>query len=679
MANQSIEQLGEKYVLLDLIGIGGMAEVHKAKLLGQQGFEKLIVIKKLLAQVAGDREIVENFIAEAKLAALLQHENIAYIYDFGELEGSFFIAMEYLFGKDLFTIFRRSAENNTPLSPHQSLTIAAKICAGMNYAHNLKDYQQRPLKIIHRDLTPHNIFLTYDGKVKIIDFGVAKAELSDNRTQIGMVKGKVSYMSPEQLGEQELDNRSDIFSIGILLYEMLSGQKLYQGDTATLIKKCINADFIPLQEVVPDLPEDLYAILDKALRKKREERYQSCGEMAADINECLYKSIGRDKAQPLDDFLTGIFSQEYEDEKQKDSSTGTQVSATVDEKTVIRPAAGVSVEDSLPDSRVQWVREIAAVQWLRCRIYCMKNPGRVAAIAAAVSLIFITILLGRENNQDVRVAPNVSQESVTDKATQQNIKKQPLPEPEIIIVRAPLVKAPPGKLILQQAPAPEPEIVDPKQIIIRSTLREAEKAIRELRLTSPEQNSAYNFYREVLELDPENNIAKDGIRLIGEKYAELAEKSLQKRAYKTARKQLTIGLTVVPDSERLKSIAEKIQAHRKGVIESLNDKAQAALSRNHLTTPESNCAYKYFKDILVLEPKNQSALKGLTLIGDRYHAMGEKAFMDFNLQKARTYVQKGLSVAPNHRDLLELERDLTKSKVGIFFRTLEKSVKPIFK
>jgi len=280
MVNQSIDQLGNTYVLLDLIGIGGMAEVYKAKLVGRQGFEKQIVIKKLLAQVAGDREVIDNFITEAKLAALLQHENIAYIYDFGELEGSFFIAMEYLFGKDLFTISRRSAETNTPLSPHQSLTIAAKICEGMDYAHNLKDFQQRPLKIIHRDLTPHNIFITYDGKVKIIDFGVAKAELSDNRTQIGMVKGKISYMSPEQLAEQEIDNRSDIFSIGILLYEMLSGQRMYQGDTAALIKKCINADFTPLQEIVTGLPEDLYSILGKALTKEKEKRYQSCAEMA---------------------------------------------------------------------------------------------------------------------------------------------------------------------------------------------------------------------------------------------------------------------------------------------------------------------------------------------------------------------------------------------------------------
>jgi len=196
---------GDKYLLLDSLSTGGMAEIHRGKLLGDKGFEKLIVIKKLLPHLSNDQEMVGHFIDEARLAALLQHENIACIYDFGSIEGSYFIAMEYLFGKDLHSMMAKLKQQKTKLPPEYAVFIASKICDAMQYAHTLKDLQNNRLHLIHRDLTPHNVFITYDGKVKVIDFGIAKNELQENRTQVGVVKGKISYMSPEQLaGAQQL-------------------------------------------------------------------------------------------------------------------------------------------------------------------------------------------------------------------------------------------------------------------------------------------------------------------------------------------------------------------------------------------------------------------------------------------------------------------------------------------
>ena len=332
-------QLSSKYTLLDLIGTGGMAEVYRAKLVGTRGFEKPLVIKQLLADVAGDGEVVANFIDEARLAALLQHENIACVYDFGEQEGHYFIAMEYLFGKDLHTTMAQAKGDRGTIGINQALFIAAQICAGMDYAHNLSDMRQQPLNIIHRDLTPHNVFLTYEGKIKIIDFGVAKAELFDNRTRAGVVKGKVTYMSPEQLVEGDVDSRSDIFSIGILLYEMLSGVRMYQGDTATLIRKCINVEHLPFEEVLPGEDPVIYKILGKALQKDKEKRYQSCGEMLDDINEYFFEQGVRPDNRMVKALLLELFQEDHDAEIQRlspgDNSGKTTVSKVVldDDKT----------------------------------------------------------------------------------------------------------------------------------------------------------------------------------------------------------------------------------------------------------------------------------------------------------------------------------------------------------
>ncbi|MCF8049768.1 MAG: protein kinase [Desulfobacterales bacterium] len=307
----------EKYQMLDRLAVGGMAEVYRGKLTGERGFEKLVVVKRMLPHVAEDQEMVSHFIEEARLDALLQHDNIIHVYDFGEAEGSYFIAMEYLFGKDLHSVIEKAEQENSPIGLALSLFVISKLCEGLEYAHSLTDLHGKPLNITHRDISPQNIFLTYDGKIKIIDFGIAKTTEKATKTRFGIIKGKVAYMSPEQAEGKPLDKRSDIFSVGILLYEMVTRKDMYDGATGQMLIKAINAKYDPPEELAPDLPPQVYEIMHRALAKNPEKRYQSCAEMTADIDNCLYDLEDRPNAKLLSEYMTGLFEREYAEEKEK--------------------------------------------------------------------------------------------------------------------------------------------------------------------------------------------------------------------------------------------------------------------------------------------------------------------------------------------------------------------------
>ena len=305
-----------KYLLLGRIAHGGMAELYKAKLIGAEGFEKLIAIKMILPHLAEEENLIKSFIEEAKLAAFLQHQNIVQIYDFGSVDGAYYIAMEYLYGKDLKLVTKRSKEKDTPLSLELALYIASQVCAGLDYAHNLKDFQGNPLNIIHRDIGPHNVFITYDGHVKIIDFGIAKAAIQDTTTQEGSIKGKVAYMSPEQAQGKNVDHRSDIFAMGILLYEMVTHKKMFEGDTFHVFAKVREADYIPAEVVKSDLPLQIYKLFEMALAKDREQRYQSAEEMLTDLEACMHQLSYGTSFRNLSLYMKDLFDEEAEADMQ---------------------------------------------------------------------------------------------------------------------------------------------------------------------------------------------------------------------------------------------------------------------------------------------------------------------------------------------------------------------------
>ncbi|MGA1796432.1 MAG: protein kinase domain-containing protein [bacterium] len=299
-----------KYLLMDRIATGGMAELYRAKMTGIQGFEKLIAIKRILPHLTADESLVNAFIDEAKLAALLHHQNIVQIYNFGVMEDSYFIAMEFLFGKDLRFIMQKSMSKKRPLGLDHALYIASRICAGLDYAHNLKDFQGSSLNIIHRDIGPHNIFITYDGQVKIIDFGIAKAANQNSTTQMGSIKGKVAYMSPEQALGKGIDHRSDLFSIGIVLYEMVTNRQMFSGDTFEAYAKVREAAYEPPEKVKKDLPPSVCRILHKALAKEPSRRYQSGDAMLSDIERCMSECAFQPNDRTLAQYMKKLFGRD---------------------------------------------------------------------------------------------------------------------------------------------------------------------------------------------------------------------------------------------------------------------------------------------------------------------------------------------------------------------------------
>ena len=292
-----------------------MAELFRAKLTGAEGFEKLIAIKKILPHLSAEENLVTSFIDEAKLAALLHHENIVQIFDFGSMDDEYFIAMEFLFGKDLRTIRNTAKKRELPLGLENILYIIARICAGLDYSHKLKDLQGQPLNIIHRDINPQNILVTYEGQVKIIDYGIAKAASQNTKTRENLIKGKLAYMSPEQANGQTIDHRSDIFSTGIILYELLAVRRMFTGETLHVLSLVREAHYDPPQEVIPDLPDKLNGILCRALAKNPEDRYQSAGEMLADVEEFAFEHSMRPNARSFANFMKALFEEELAEEE----------------------------------------------------------------------------------------------------------------------------------------------------------------------------------------------------------------------------------------------------------------------------------------------------------------------------------------------------------------------------
>src|ERR1043165_2147441 len=245
-----------KYYLLERVNVGGMAEVFKAKATGVEGFERLVAVKRILPSIAEDEEFITMFIDEAKIAVQLNHANICQIFDLGKVDDSYFIALEFVHGKDLRAVFDRCRQYPTggavTMPIGQACFVTMKMCEGLDYAHNKKDAQGFDLKLVHRDVSPQNIIVSYEGEVKLIDFGIAKAANKITKTQAGILKGKFGYMSPEQVRGLALDGRSDIFAAGVVLYELCTGERLFTGSSDfSVLEKVQQAKVPPPSQVEP--------------------------------------------------------------------------------------------------------------------------------------------------------------------------------------------------------------------------------------------------------------------------------------------------------------------------------------------------------------------------------------------------------------------------------------------
>src|SRR5712692_9097196 len=300
-----------KYFLLKKLAAGGMGEIFLAKQQGPAGFEKILVVKKVLPHLTENKEFVELFLSEARLAARMNHRNVVQLFELGEHQGSYFIAMEYVSGRTLRDLIDGVAKKKEKLPPEVCRSIAEQICDGASYAHNLTDVSGRSLNIIHRDLNPQNVLLSYTGDVKIIDFGIAKSEMSTVKTEAGMIKGKFVYMSPEQSLAKKLDKRSDIFAIGITLYEMLTGTNPFHKSNIVLTLEAV-------QRYDPPPPSEYDAayapfdpIIAKALVKDRDRRYLDAAEMLDDLRRIVVPR----SPERLSQLMARLFRQQLEEEQ----------------------------------------------------------------------------------------------------------------------------------------------------------------------------------------------------------------------------------------------------------------------------------------------------------------------------------------------------------------------------
>jgi TonB family protein len=278
-----------RYQLLEKIGAGGMAEVYKARMRGEHGFEKIVAIKRIVPNMAMNAEFVTMFVDEAKLAAQLNHNNITHIYDLGKVDAWHYIAMEYVEGKDLRTLLKVGKERGFPLPSELALFIAAKIANALDYAHRRPAPDGSELNLVHRDVSPQNILISDEGDIKLCDFGIAKAASKVSTTMSGALKGKLQYMSPEQAWGKRLDRRSDIFSLGSVLYEMLTGAPLFEGDTdMSVLESVREGEVLPPTSRGVEVPKRVDQIVLKALAKNPQERYQNASEFEKDLHAVLY-------------------------------------------------------------------------------------------------------------------------------------------------------------------------------------------------------------------------------------------------------------------------------------------------------------------------------------------------------------------------------------------------------
>ncbi|MCP4662451.1 MAG: protein kinase [bacterium] len=296
------------YSLLERIAVGGMAEVWKARRRGVEGFQKTVAIKKILSHLTGNPDFITMFIDEAKLAAQLNHNNIIQIYDLGKVGSDFFIAMEYVDGRDLRSILATGRRLGRRLPIGLALMIAGYLARALDYAHRKRDFDNRALGLVHRDVSPQNVLISHEGEIKLCDFGIVKAVVKASTTQMGALKGKLQYMSPEQAWGKSVDARSDIFSLGSVVFELLTGTKLFSGDSEIGVLDAVRECRVRSPgEIVSAISPEVDRIVRKALTATPEARYQTAGELEQDLNTVLFELDPTPSQSELASYMHQLF------------------------------------------------------------------------------------------------------------------------------------------------------------------------------------------------------------------------------------------------------------------------------------------------------------------------------------------------------------------------------------
>jgi serine/threonine protein kinase len=325
MSAPQLPQPFGKYILLNKIAMGGMAEIYRAKTIGAEGFEKEVVIKRILPHFTEDEAFVTMFIDEAKVSSKLTHPNIVQIFDFDSQDEMYYISMEYVEGKDLKRVVDVGVKIGKPLTVAQIVNVNIDVCKGLHYAHTKQDRGQ-PQNIVHRDVSPHNVMVSYDGDVKVMDFGIAKAAARSTKTRAGTVKGKCAYMSPEQARGKNLDGRSDMFAVGVMMWEMLTNRRLFAGESDfETLSNVLKQEAPPPSSINADVPPELDAIILKCLSKDRDERQADCRELARELDRWLSNAVHDRHTVELGPYMQEVFAEDIRalrDMQRDDNKTG---------------------------------------------------------------------------------------------------------------------------------------------------------------------------------------------------------------------------------------------------------------------------------------------------------------------------------------------------------------------
>jgi eukaryotic-like serine/threonine-protein kinase len=298
----------QKYRVLERIDVGGMAEVFRGRAIGVEGIEKEVAIKRILPSLTKKKRFREMFLDEARLSMRLNHANIVQVFDVGRSSGTYFIVMEYVDGVNLRRVFQRSSERGVRVPLKVACYIMAEVCKGLAHAHDLRGSDGRPLSIVHRDLSPPNILISRSGEVRIVDFGLAKAVTQVSATDPGIIKGKFSYLSPEAAEGRDIDHRADIFSAGIVLYELLSNRQLFRGkNDVETIEMVRRAEIPPLSKLNPDVPVSFERIVEKALERDPQKRYSSARVFGDELSGFLFENNLRVTSFDVQDTVRKLF------------------------------------------------------------------------------------------------------------------------------------------------------------------------------------------------------------------------------------------------------------------------------------------------------------------------------------------------------------------------------------
>jgi serine/threonine-protein kinase len=398
-----------RYQLVGRLATGGMAEIWLGRLLGPAGFEKPVVIKRVLPHLAGSPGFAQMFLDEARLCARIQHPNVVHVHELGLERGALFLAMEYLEGESVAGILRRLWREQRRMEPAAAALIAAAACAGLHAAHELTDLHGAPLQLVHRDVSPGNLFVTYDGQVKVLDFGVAKAEGRATRTESGLVKGKSAYMSPEQALARKLDRRSDIFSLGTVLFEMCTMRRLFDRESPALVYRAICEQPIPsILEVASDLPASLGRVAQRALARPLEERYQTAQEMRRDLLAAARALTASEPEELLGPMMRALFPERLVEKREmlRRLEAGAEVSSLPDAEADLgvsvplmtaATAAAPSAADAAtrggrrrPPQGRRLLAAAAGVLALGGAVFGAVSAGRRAGSAGAASSVGLT-------------------------------------------------------------------------------------------------------------------------------------------------------------------------------------------------------------------------------------------------------------------------------------------------